>query len=516
MKIIIIWQLNTSVRRSVLLLFFFWIMVSVVLAQNTTSDIEPTAADGQTLSGQSRETISSFLSSYGDMAAQRWVEEHNREIGQGAQKPPSNRIKGHIPSSNRAAAPRGVTAGDVASASNVNNPATIKSPQSGEVSAADGQSLSEQPKEVMELFLKTYGDQAAQKWAEEHNISIGQPAGNVIKPGSDSPPQNSFPVPETPAPVSNTVVNGGFWSISPTDNATTGDIEHLKELGVKTVRLNLERGRSLDSAISAYNNAGIQVMILVCYDAYDANPIARPSDADERVWPKWEGYHYDRDKVLEMVDLLKVVIPHYSKMGVRCWEIWNEQNAGWKMDPNVYAELLGTVYEKCKLTEKWDPNAFIVFGGLDATITGSEWNAGTKAYLDAFYKSPHYKWFKAKYKRSPFDAMAFHPYGSDTAQKLIKSVNNVCLAPMKANGDGSLPIWLTEIGDSSRDDEEQARKIELLCRTAFSIPSIKRFFLFKYYYGGDDPNSWFSISRDGKKRTGFYRYKQMIQQLGDR
>jgi len=259
-----------------------------------------------------------------------------------------------------------------------------------------------------------------------------------------------------------------FFGMVPTESFRIADDEwsRYQEMGVKTLRIHLEYGRSwtdIGNVIKKANSLGIEVMMLVSYGSYQS---------PERQCPAWGTmilcYSYDEAKGL--VDVLKDAVPYFSALGVKSWEIWNEENGSWNIPAGDYAKLIGEIYEKFKYTASpWDPSATIVFGGLDDVYIGEPGgtNSGAQLYVRNFYSSAAYKAFKTKYGRSPFDAMGVHPYGSVVVNGngtlkfnyFESSVRGAALDVMKANGDGNIPVWITELGSEQKDDALQAAEV---------------------------------------------------------
>lgn len=133
------------------------------------------------------------------------------------------------------------------------------------------------------------------------------------------------------------------------------------------------------------------------------------------------------------------VVSHF-KNDVKVWEIWNEPNVEgfWKPKPNPtrYAALLQEAYLAAKYA---DPDAVVLFAGLSGNgIEGNDDSGLVSDFLARAYAAGAHGFF---------DAMAIHPYmlpngGIETLRAKIAATRAV----MKENGDGELPIWITEIG----------------------------------------------------------------------
>ena len=117
--------------------------------------------------------------------------------------------------------------------------------------------------------------------------------------------------------------------------------------------------------------------------------------------------------------------PNLPRVPIRAWQVFNEPNRVyyWTVQPfaNDYAATLEAAASGIRNV---DPDATVVLGGLP----NRSWEA-----LAAIY---------AAGGGGAFDAAAVHPYTSSPANvlRVVRNVRHV----MRINGDGSLPIWVTE------------------------------------------------------------------------
>ena len=460
---------------SVCFLFLIWL--------SSSANAEPRAFDGQTLSSQKPEIQENFRNAFGEKAEEIWVKEHNREIGH-------------------------------PDATAVDNKSSDKPP------VDLSRNIERLKKRVRKLLEKI------NKWLEAHRNSSGETGSKnpydedavIVPPGqtsgedssggssSDADPSKSPPPPKVKEGSSRMI-----WGISPAEShqVSPTELQALKTLGIQTVRVNFQAGyprEDFDRVVETYKKNGIDVLMLVCYEAFNG-------EFREEKTP-WNSIRKHYTNQLDMLDVLADLVPRYKEKGVNAWEIWNEEDGEWYLTPEEYASLLCRAYEKFKFTDKWDPGAKVVFGGLDAVAADDNGGNGAAAqYMRDFYKTRAYKAFKGKYGRSPFDVMAIHPYGANDEGKFHFNLNSIIGDVMKANGDGDKPIWLTELGDASENDKQQADAIENFVQSALSYPAVKRFYLFKYTYGGPTYHRQYSIVYpDGKIREGFHRYRKIIRE----
>jgi hypothetical protein len=130
---------------------------------------------------------------------------------------------------------------------------------------------------------------------------------------------------------------------------------------------------------------------------------------------------------------------------VQAWEIWNEEDASqyWSGGPSPmrYTQLLRAAYPAIKSV---DPHATVLVGGLiggDYAFLRQIYADGGKGYFDAV----------AVHTDLACNTLAPSDYirdGSQIDQYAFLSYRSVHTV-MAANGDGSKPIWVTELGWST-------------------------------------------------------------------
>jgi hypothetical protein len=117
--------------------------------------------------------------------------------------------------------------------------------------------------------------------------------------------------------------------------------------------------------------------------------------------------------------------PGLPRRPIRAWQVFNEPNfeGFWSVQPFA-RDYVATLRAAERGIHDGDPGATVVLGGL----TKSSWEA-----LQAVY---------AAGGRGSFDAVAIHPYARSPAR--ILRVVRYARRVMRINGDGQLPIWVTE------------------------------------------------------------------------
>lgn len=138
-------------------------------------------------------------------------------------------------------------------------------------------------------------------------------------------------------------------------------------------------------------------------------------------------------------------IANRYKNCVQVWEIWNEPNLpDFRLDPEPYGRLLAATYRAIKSV---DNRAVICAAGLAGCWSGEDSNQA-KQYLEELYQSEGCQAFRRERGFYPFDAVADHPYAWDKppSKYMEKALRANILAVMERFGDGSKPIYLTEVG----------------------------------------------------------------------
>jgi len=197
-----------------------------------------------------------------------------------------------------------------------------------------------------------------------------------------------------------------------------------------------------DRAVDRAAEEGIEWIGLLSY----GNPWASSqTDSNDKFPP---------DDPADFANYVRATVGHYSGR-VHKWEVWNEQNAGYRFwkpgaDPAAYAALLKAAYLAAKQA---DPQCEVAFGGTFFAPQGI--TGGVDFIREAFAAHPDLGDY--------FDAMAFHPYmlyppsvapESKEArppfdyleQRTVPEMIADIRAVMEDHGAGDKPIWITEMG----------------------------------------------------------------------
>jgi hypothetical protein len=222
---------------------------------------------------------------------------------------------------------------------------------------------------------------------------------------------------------------------------------------------------------------------------------------------------------------------------VAAYEIWNEPNLNYEWgylepDPAAYTEMLKVAYTAVK---KADPAALVISGGLATTGDGSETAYGDLAFLQGMYEAG---------ARGSFDAFGSHPYAyglsPDDSQVDGLSLDRVVAQHelMAANGDGQIPIWITEtgwvlqtnwnLGEHQAIGVTEEQQGEYLTRSYAKVqqewPFVTGMFLFNLdfstvsWYPAPEPMRWYAIlNPDRTPRPAYTLLREATRQqrLGD-
>jgi hypothetical protein len=176
------------------------------------------------------------------------------------------------------------------------------------------------------------------------------------------------------------------------------------------------------------------------------------------------------------------------------WQVWNEVNGGYfwpHPTPAAYATFLSRIATTIRAV---DPTAVIVTSGLDG-LPGVRTGMPLGPFLRGLYRQPEF--------RSSFDVIGVQGYGPNpaTSVKIVKETRRIMLQ----NGDGTAPIWITEMGWATSGPRsaftvspaKQRRYLVsawdtmLACRSRWNLQHVLWFSLQDYTGAdGSQPNYW--------------------------
>lgn len=286
-------------------------------------------------------------------------------------------------------------------------------------------------------------------------------------------------------------------------------LDDMKSLGISWLRLDFDWNHiqpdgptrynwsETDTVISAAQARNLQLLPIITYTAPWArhsdcrdSPVCRPADPTQ------------------FATFARAAASRYASRGIHHWEIWNEPNMTifWQTQPNAahYTALLRATYTQIKSADK---SATVLLGGL-ASIDHAD-GVPQLEYLNAVY---------AAGGKGYFDAVAYHPY-SFPVPASYKAIWNAwskmdftspsVRSIMRANGDSSKKIWITEYGAPTNgpgpiatttnynltktpdhvNEALQAAMVTDMVRSVKAAPWIAAAFWYSYKDEGTDANN---------------------------
>lgn len=316
----------------------------------------------------------------------------------------------------------------------------------------------------------------------------------------------------------------------------TDSYRRLYRAGVRAIRLEINwqvsepKGAPLhdydfswrDREVKAIRRAGLDVIGLLAYGHPDYSVLGGVED-ETPVAPgippfyNLRSEYFPPDDPMDFAGFARAAASYFGNEVIG-WEIWNEQNGGWRFwppheDPAAYAELLCAAHQELKEVDRRTP---VVFGGL--------FFPGVPPGIPGMSAS---QFVAAAYNHEPelgrcYDAMAYHPYAYPfTAPEVevpirgsVLSAADQMRAVLKQHGDEDKPLWITEIGWPTHDvtygvpEHKQAQYVARMQAASFAqgVPVLTW-----YTYGDfDDPSggasqeAWFGFFRtDGSPKPAF-------------
>jgi hypothetical protein len=194
----------------------------------------------------------------------------------------------------------------------------------------------------------------------------------------------------------------------------------------------------LDRVVTAARTLGLNVLPTLAYTPKWARP---PGCTSDKCAPSSDA---------AFARFARAATSRYAPKGVRTWEIWNEENTPgfWKPLPSAaaYVALLDVAATAIRSV---DPGAFIISGGLTATLT-LRGAVDTRTFLQQMC---------ALGANRVVDAVGYHPYTYPylptftgpwaTAWNKIAQTPISMVSILAEYGTPGLPVWLTEYGAPS-------------------------------------------------------------------
>ncbi len=266
----------------------------------------------------------------------------------------------------------------------------------------------------------------------------------------------------------------GGWILDLEDTELRADLDAAIELGITTLRLDLDWSRiersqgnfnwgPTDTIISEADQRGIQVLALLTYTP----DWARPGEGSDKSPPNDDA---------AFAEFARLAAERYSDAGVFAWEVWNEPNVAgfWDApdgpDPERYASLFQATADAVRTV---DPDAFVLSGGLAPAKDRRGKEMSPETFLDLMFHN---------LEPGSVSAVAIHPYSfpttpSDRSKDWNLFARLPSIRDLVADAEGKpVPIWLTEFGaptgeaQNSISEERQAEIVReaLLCVNQFN------------------------------------------------
>jgi hypothetical protein len=236
-----------------------------------------------------------------------------------------------------------------------------------------------------------------------------------------------------------------------------------------------------DYAVAKAREAGLEVLMPIA----DGVPYWASADPAKEVTPggerRWDVM-YRPARAADYGDAVGFVVEHFSALGVRAFQLWNEPNHPrfWPSGPSAaaYLPLLEAGYEAAK---EADPGATVLLGGLsksDFSYLEDLYRLGGGRYFDAVAVQPYTYGVDPTVSWKGVHAWEDPDRISVNAFPAIKEVR----ASMVAFGDADKDVWLTEFGystttgDGGVSPRRQARYLVKAYRYVERFPWVKALF----------------------------------------
>jgi len=257
----------------------------------------------------------------------------------------------------------------------------------------------------------------------------------------------------------------------------------------------------LDQVVRSVRAAGMSVDLII--DGCPPWAAAAGASGDASPQPASSGQY---------ADFAAEVAARYAPEGVNMFEIWNEPNRGqsWQPRPNP-AAYTAILVQASRAIRKVDPSAFIISGGLGPAVTNGT-NISPVSFLEAMY---------ADGAKGSFNALGFHAYSypalpdnyeSWSGWSQMNQTSPSLRSIMASHGDGSIPIWITEVGAPSSGPRgvgaaAQAADITQAVTAAKTTSWIGSLYVYTWQDTGTNPSDnedWFGLLTAAGVRKSAY------------
>ena len=282
------------------------------------------------------------------------------------------------------------------------------------------------------------------------------------------------PASAAPAPVGEPyglIAAAGHFVPGRTVDERAAGYRRLYDAGVRAIRIDLNwanvepKGPPLhdydfaerDHEVEAITRAGLKVIGILDYGHPDYSLLGglidrTPIGAGIPPFYLLRSEYFRLTTRAEFARYARTVAAHYGDE-VIAWEVWNEQNLGWRFwplyeSPARYARLLCAAHDA---VADVDPGTPVLFGGVfvSAIPPGLPHTAGPD-YLEQAYRA------RPELGRC-FDALAYDPYAYPFTSPEVEipvvrgaasplAAREAMAAVLRRHGDGAKPLWITEVG----------------------------------------------------------------------
>jgi hypothetical protein len=287
------------------------------------------------------------------------------------------------------------------------------------------------------------------------------------------------------------------------------DLANMKSIGLRWVRVDADWSElqpngpksfdwaPLDQEVQTIEAAGMNADLIIDNTA----PWARTAAAKVNWGEPTSATAY--------ATFAREVAARYAPMGVRAYEIWNEENsqAFWFPAPNprLYAAMLKDAYAAIKAV---DPSSIVISGGLAPETDDSAGDIAPIEFLQDMY---------AHGAKGSFDALGVHAYSNPALPDTFKTwsafsqmdrTSPSLRSVMAANGDSAKQIWITEIGAPSAGrfgvgTTAQAEEVTQAVGAAKNSSWIGAMFFYTYEDAATHPDYYGLLKADGSPKRAW-------------
>lgn len=295
------------------------------------------------------------------------------------------------------------------------------------------------------------------------------------------------------------------------DGEMLRNYRRLHRAGARAIRLDLTWARieppgpplrdyefgEYDREIRAIRRAGLKVIGLLAYGHPDysrAGAAAVAAGAGGGLPPFGVGaaHLYPPDDPADFARYAAATARHFGRE-VIAWEVWNEQNEGWRFwppreDPAAYGRLLCAAHDALRAV---DPRTPVLFGGVfyPGVTPGLPGMSGPQFVRSAYSANPDLG--------RCYEILAYHPYPYPfTAPEArvpirgsVPDARRGMLEALPIEERGSTPVWVTEVGWPTHRayGVSEAKQAQYLART-LALTFAQGTGVANLYTYGDEPD----------------------------